>query len=86
MAAKIVEAAGSKNVESTSSPGFVNGLKEANARNTITMQDPAPRIAASIEATITSFNRIQELPLFQCVRAKPLLRLAGERRCQEYHS
>jgi len=70
MAAKIVEAAGSKNVESTSSPGFVNGLKEANARNTITMQDPAPRIAASIEATIRSFNRIQELPLFRFVRPK----------------
>jgi hypothetical protein len=70
MAAKIIEAAGSRNVEITSRPGFMKGLKEANARNTIAMHDPAPRIAASIEATIRSFNRIQELPLFRFVRPK----------------
>jgi hypothetical protein len=65
-----MEAVGRRKVASTSKPGLVNGFREANARKTIAMQDPAPTIAASIEATIRSFNRIQELPLFRFVRPK----------------
>ncbi len=48
---------GSKRVEATSRPGLDKAFTEKTP-STSAMQEPAPTIAASSEAAITSFNRI----------------------------
>ncbi len=50
-------AIGSKKVEATNRPGLDKALEEKTP-NTSAMQEPAPTIAASNEASTTSFNRI----------------------------
>jgi len=54
---------GSKSVEVTSKPGLDHAFT-SKTPNTRAMQEPAPAIAASNEAAITSFNRIRADSLF----------------------